>query len=244
MTTPVPSLPSPLPVLPTLQDNFDETLLYTHASMLSASCPMSYKRLEFLGCSALHLAVSRVLYDHHDDLDNGKMNSIRQLYVSRENLVRWGQAYEFDKKVIVPQSLTEGRDRFAGEIFNAYLGALSLKSQEAVMAFIKELMLPGLDVLRTEMEQTRVRDVETPTNPQAMQMLNERLQSLNIALPEYAVDDSRNPGPEQFEVRCVVLGNVAGRAHGRAKIEAKRKAADIVFRRGERFLAALRFSAA
>jgi ribonuclease-3 len=235
MVNVIPSIPEPLPTLPPLAAEL-EAEIYTHKSSTSTTITANYERLEFLGDTALHLAVSRVLYNHDDALVKGVMNDLVKLYFSNENVVRWGKIYGLGEKVIVGQSLLplseDSRASYAGALFKAYMGALSLQSQEVVNNFVGELMLPGLEAVRTSLR-------PPPVDCGALQRLNEMLRGLELGLPEYSVDDTRVPGPTNFYVKCMVQGHVVGRADGRAIKEAKRRAAESALGRGRTWFAVM-----
>jgi ribonuclease III len=230
-----PSLPNPLPSLPPIPADRSR-VVYTHKSTTSTTTPDNYERLAYLGHAALELAVTRVLYDHPDHLDKGEIDRLRTIYITKDILARWGRAYHFDDRVNVGLPLlplsTEHRNTFAADTFEAYLGAISLDSQDIITDFVSKLMIPGLEIVRDGMRQG-------PVDVQAMQRLNEMLVRLGIDLPDYEIDDSQNPGPRQFDARCVIRGNICGQANGRRKAEAKRRAAEIVVGKGETWLAAI-----
>jgi len=236
MTSLTPSLPSPLPDLPKVREDL-ETRIYNHVSSTSSVTSQSYKRLGFLGDVSLHLAISHILYNRTDNLDNHEMTELRKLYVAKGNLALWGRAYHFDDKVNVGNALlpltAEHRDKFAGETFEAYLGALYLESQEVVTGLVGKLMLPGLETARRGIQ-------EPPVDKNALQTLNEMLRRLDIDFPEYDVKDTKKPGPAQFDVVCRVAETVVSQANGKGKAEAKRRAAEKALGKGEMWLATLR----
>lgn len=231
----MPTLPSPLPPLPTPHPDHSK-IVFTHKSTTSVTTPYNYERLAYLGHAALELALTRILYEHTGLLDKGEIDRIRAVYITKDNLVSWGRAYRFEDRVNVATPLlplsTEHKDTFAAETFEAYLGAIHLGSQDILTEFARELIIPGLETVRGGMRQER-------EDPRAMQQLHERLVRLGIGLPVYQIDDSLNPGPGQYDAKCVIKGQVCGQANGRGKAEAKRRAAEIVVNKGETWLAAV-----
>jgi ribonuclease-3 len=230
-----PILPSPLPPLPPIRAGLSRDV-YTHKSTTTITTPQNYERLTYLGHAALELALTRILYEHAGLLEKGEIDRIRAVYITKDNLASWGRAYHFEDRVNFASHLrplsTEQKNTFAAETFEAYLGAIQLDSQDILTEFVRELIIPGLEIVRGGMRQESA-------DPKAMQQLHEMLVRLGIDLPHYQIDDSQNPGPGQFDAKCVIKGNICGQANGRGKAEAKRRAAEIVVRKGETWLAAI-----
>src|ERR1700738_3107093 len=109
MTSYLPTIPNPLPILPSIAQEL-ENQVYTHpTSTSSGACgnPVSWERLEFVGNDSLRFAMAAILYDHGEPLNKREMHELQTLYVSNGNLARWGRAYDFDTKVTVGQAHVE-----------------------------------------------------------------------------------------------------------------------------------------
>lgn len=229
-------VPSPLPKLPPVEGDL-KSQIHTHSSSISTSSPIPYNRLALLGDASLHAAVTKILFNHTEFLEPGKISELRSFYVSNRNVSCWGRAYEFDKSVIVASHLLplkeESRNKFAAATFEAYLGAVVLKdSQEAVTKFIGELVAPSLE---------KIKFGGMTVDTFAVQKLNEKLSHMGIPPPEWVWKEGEGENlEEQFEVRCTINGKFAGKANGRSIAEGKRKAATVAMNKPERFFTGLK----
>ena len=235
----LPTLPSSLPDLPEIEDDFHQEV-FTHSSSTSSNSNIPYNRLACLGDTYLTAAITKILYDHPAIFDAGEITEIRKSYISNENVAQWGRAYGFDNKVIVATHMlplrNENRNKISASIFRAYIAALALGTSHEIMTeFIKLLVDPGLDTVRSN---TGAK--ESIVDKMSMQKLHERLVRLQIDLPQYEVEDLGAQSQPRFEVRCTIKGNEVGRAAGRSIADAKRAAAEKALRKGEKFLTLLK----
>src|SRR5947207_4802696 len=98
MTVTEPKIPSPLPPLPPVDEDF-KSQIHTHSSAMSTQNP-PYDRLALLGSAIVQAAITRILFNHPDFLDTRQICDLRSFYVSSANLGFWGCSYEFDKSII------------------------------------------------------------------------------------------------------------------------------------------------
>jgi dsRNA-specific ribonuclease len=210
MPVAIPKLPSPLPRLPDVAEELKKQS-FTHTSSTCTNTPVAYRRLALLGDASLHAVITRILFEHPVEFDVGTINEIRTTYVAKANLARWGRAYRLDEKVNVGAHMLplkeEDRDKLASMTFQAYLGALSLTSNDTLTQFIKALITPSLK---------RWKPQGVP-DKRAKQTLNERLVGLRIAVARYTYTDRGGDAETgaRFEVKCIVRGHIVGRGVGR-----------------------------
>ena len=221
----MPKLPEPLPDLPHLHNDQLETQVYTHNSSTSSKESISWDRLACLGDTCLSSAITKILFDHEDLLNAGEITEIRKYYVSNANLAQWGRAYEFHTRVNVAKHmvLTDySLRKFGGCAFQAYLGALAYtQGHETMTIFVGKLVEPGLEDIRSA-----VKKPISPVDKDVMGKLNDRLTKLEIALPEYKIEDLGDKVSPRFDVRCIIKGNVVSRASANNKREGQRAAAN------------------
>lgn len=220
--------PETLPDLPHVRKEFIDQI-YTHASGTSTTRPTSNDRLAYLGSAHLNAAISEVLFEELKDFPVGRLTEIRNEYNSNANVARWGQAYEFDKELVISPHLLPLTEpsRFVAAAFQAYLAATLLSSsQDEVKKFVKALVVPTLDGFRN-----------LPREPDktVVQTLHERLVVMEIPLPTYVYTENEATDlGKKFEVVCNVRGKVVGKGVGRSKDEAKRRSAEQAMRMNDR----------
>jgi dsRNA-specific ribonuclease len=228
MTTTAQRLPTKLPDLPSVREEFHDQI-YTHVSCTSTTKPVSYERLAFLGNAHLNAAITRVLFEHLKKYTLGDMSEIRSKYNSNANVAGWGQAYGFDEKLVIAPHLLPLTEpsRFVAGSFQAYLGAVLLSSsQDEVNSFVEALIVPTLDEFR---------DLPKEPDRTVVQTLHERLVLLDVLLPEYEFSELETRDPKKrFEAECVVRGNVVAKGVGKNKDEAKRRSAENAMRMTDR----------
>lgn len=237
MTIPQPfQIPASLPLLPPVDEDL-KSQIHTHSSSISTNSPIPYNRLALLGGASLLVAVTKILFNHTDFLEPGKISELRSFYVSNRNVSSWGRAYEFDENIIIAQHLLplkeETRDKFAAATFEAYLGAVVLRdSQETVTTFIEELIAPSLAKMKAR--------GTTPVDTFALQKLNEKLNRMGLSPPEWLSKEEGENVDDRFEVKCIINGKFVAKANARSIVEGKRKAATLAMHKPERFFTGLK----
>lgn len=175
------------------------------------------ERLEFLGDSILNLSITQSLYDRFPDATEGQMSRLRATLVRRSTLA--DVAREFNLGGFLIMGLGErksggfGRDSILSNTVEAIIGAICLDrglpaSQERVLAWYES----RLDELSLDVSQ---KDCKT--------RLQEYLQGIGAALPEYIVTKTTGMSHEQvFTVECrseVLAEQVVGEGSSRRAAE-------------------------
>ena len=97
----------------------------------------SYQRLEFLGDSVIHKVLANYLYTRYPDEDEGFMTRLRTKIESGESLALFTKAMGLQEYILLPRNLEElgGREKnykILEDVFEAFIGALSLESTDEV----------------------------------------------------------------------------------------------------------------
>jgi ribonuclease-3 len=177
------------------------------------------ERLEFLGDAVLQLTVSEFLYRSYPKRPEGELTRMRAGIVCEPSLVRFAEALEFGKVVLLGkgEEQTGGRSRpsLLADAFEAFLGALYLdQGLEAVQLFLERHMFP----LVTGDEHMPPKDFKTH--------LQEKIQQLGHGPLEYRIVEERGPAHDREFVAVVSAGrHLLGKGGGRSKKEAEQKAA-------------------
>lgn len=177
------------------------------------------ERLEFLGDAVLQLTVSEYLYRRFPKRPEGELTRMRAGIVCEPSLVRFAEALEFGKVVLLGkgEELTGGRTRpsLLADAFEAFIGALYLdQGLEAVQSFLERHMFP----LVTGNEHMPPKDFKT--------QLQEKIQELGQGPLEYRIVEERGPAHDREFVAIVQAGRqTLGRGGGRSKKEAEQQAA-------------------
>ncbi|WP_283246405.1 ribonuclease III [Paenibacillus sp. Marseille-Q4541] len=197
---------------------------FTHASYVNEhrfSQSQDNERLEFLGDAVLELTVSEYLYNEHPNRPEGELTKMRAALVREPSLVKFAEALEFGKYVLLGkgEELTGGRTRPAllADVFESFIGALYLdQGLEQVKKFLDRHVFAGL-VIEGELALT---DFKTE--------LQELTQHHNMGVLEYRIVEERGPAHEREFVSEVYMGSQRlGRGTGRSKKEAEQKAAQL-----------------
>jgi ribonuclease-3 len=177
--------------------------------------------LEFLGDAVLGLVVAHALFEQYPDSSEGQKSKIKASVVSTHSLARHAERIDLGRYLLLGrgEEKTGGRAKPAllADAYEALIAALYLDGGlEASGEFLRRELKNAID---EGMSQGFVgRDYKSA--------LQERLQALGKALPEYRVTGEAGPDHRKlFDVDVVVDGEVLGRATGRAKKEAEQEAA-------------------
>ncbi len=192
-----------------------------HASFANEAGDLaSNERLEFLGDSVIGMVVAHLLYQAHGDWDEGDLTRGLHRLVDRRALAALGRRLDLGALLQLGrtelQSGGEQKESILADATEAIIGAMYLDGGVApVMAFARNVFRDALaaDAPRVE------RDAKTA--------LQERVMADGGSLPRYeVVEDSQVEGDEErFAVLVRVAGEMAGRATGRSKRVAEKRAA-------------------
>ncbi|MEQ1757536.1 MAG: ribonuclease III [Vicinamibacterales bacterium] len=177
--------------------------------------------LEFLGDAVLGLVVADALYRRFPHLDEGVKSKIKASVVSTASLARHAEAIRIGEHLLLGrgEEKTGGRFKQAllADAFEALIAAIYLDGGlEAASAFLSRELDDDLDAGATQ----------TVVGHDYKSALQERLQALGRALPEYRVASTTGPDHRKvFTIEVCVDGAVVASATGLAKKLAEQEAA-------------------
>jgi len=144
--------------------------------------PAHNERLEYLGDSVLNCVVALELYHKFPALPEGELSRLRANLVNQQSLAAIAQQFDFGARL----RLGEGEVRSGGGRRPSILA-------DAVEAVVGAAFLDGGFATARNV----VQDPKT--------LLQEHLQGLKLALPQYSVIATRGEAHEQqFQVECVI----------------------------------------
>ncbi|TVX97708.1 ribonuclease III [Cohnella terricola] len=195
---------------------------FTHASYVNeqrGARIADNERLEFLGDAVLQLTVSEYLFRLYPDSPEGELTRLRASIVCEPSLVRFAEALEFGKVVLLGkgEEQTGGRSRpsLLADAFEAFLGALYLdQGLDVVRSFLERHMFPALP-----------RDGQAPLKDYKTE-LQEKVQQLSMGALDYRIVEEKGPAHDREFVAVVGIGKQQlGKGVGRSKKEAEQQAA-------------------
>ena len=216
-------------VLKTLQQNTgyffqDQALLrtaLTHSSYASEQTPPVpwNERLEFLGDAVLEVIMSRRLFLHFPDRQEGVLTRFRSLLVNEEATSGYALSLGLDDALLLGkgENLTGGRKRksLLGDAFEALLGAVYLDGGLEAAIAIVEKVLPNLEL--------KLQKLEERDNPKGtLQELAQREFHVN---PTYTEINGTGPDHLPHFVMEVHVQDVVARGEGGSKKAAETDAA-------------------
>lgn len=166
-----------------------------------------YERLEFFGDAVLKLAVSELLFNRFDDLDEGALTKIRAYLISDSTLAKLAKSLGFDRFVRLSSSEARNgganRQNTLADVFEAVLGALYLDGGSAVaFNFVQPIVTSFYD---NSSHDELLHDYKSG--------IQEWLQKRQLPLPDYEVVDSSGPEHDKVFVVDVVLKLLDGSVH-------------------------------
>jgi ribonuclease-3 len=177
--------------------------------------------LEFLGDAVLGLVVAEALYRRFPEFDEGLKSKIKASVVSTASLARHAEAIQLGEHLL----LGRGEEKTGGRFKQALLA-------DAFEALIAAIYLDGgldaaAEFLRRELdEDLEAGATQTVVGHDYKSALQERLQALGRALPEYRVASATGPDHRKvFTIEVLVAGEVLASASGLAKKQAEQQAA-------------------
>jgi ribonuclease-3 len=179
--------------------------------------------LEFLGDAVLGLVVADVLFRRYPDYTEGQKSKVKASVVSTQSLARHAEQIRLGDHLL----LGRGEEKTGGRFKQALLA----DGYEALIAAI--YLDGGLPAAAGFLERELNDAIEAGEGQSVVgqdykSALQERLQALGRALPEYRVAAESGPDHRKtFMIEVVVEGDVLGMATGRAKKEAEQEAARI-----------------
>lgn len=185
--------------------------------------------LEFLGDAVLGLVVTDALFHQYPSYTEGQKSKVKAAVVSTQSLARQAEVIQLGDHLI----LGRGEEKTGGRFKQALLA-------DAYEALIAAIYLDGgLEAagafLRRELKEAIDAGIAQTFAPDYKSALQEKLQALGRALPEYRLSGAEGPDHRKtFNIEVIVSGDVLGAASGRAKKEAEQEAARLALDRLER----------
>jgi len=176
--------------------------------------------LEFLGDAVLGLVVVDALFHQYPTYSEGQKSKVKAAVVSTQSLARRAEAIQLGDHLI----LGRGEEKTGGRFKQALLA-------DAYEALIAAIYLDGgieaaAMFLRRELKEAIDAGSAQTIAPDYKSTLQERVQAIGLALPEYRLSGSEGPDHRKtFTIDVVINGEVLGSATGRAKKEAEQEAA-------------------
>jgi ribonuclease-3 len=177
--------------------------------------------LEFLGDAVLGLIVADTLFHRFPDYSEGQKSKIKAAVVSTHSLARHAERLGLGEHLI----LGRGEEKTGGR----FKAALLADAYEALIAAI--YLDGGIDAARAFLGRELDDAISAGEQPDFhgedfKSALQERLQSLGKALPEYRVVNEEGPDHRKiFHVDVIVGGETLASALGKTKKEAEQEAA-------------------
>ena len=183
--------------------------------------------LEFLGDAVLGLVVASALFRRYPTFDEGHKSKMKAFIVSTQSLAKRAELMRLGDHLI----LGRGEEKTGGR----FKLALRADAYEALIAAI--YLDGGLEAAETFLLRELHEDIDSGSMQEFVgqdykSALQERVQALGVALPEYRVAGESGPDHRKtFSVDVVVNGEVLGSASGKAKKEAEQEAARLALLR-------------
>lgn len=203
--------------LPVIESPALKARVFQHVSMSANKTYLDDKeiisqhneRLEFLGDSVLNTIVTRILYERFPYAKEGQLSQMRSKLICNKTLAEFSQAYNFHLQLrcnIDEEQLRLGRQKVYADIFEAYVGALSMERGYdllEVQMWLASLMDKMLRKMAKELEG------QLPVDRNAKAELYALVGSASLH-PQYIVVSNGNGINSQFEVHCVMELEVLG----------------------------------
>jgi ribonuclease III len=176
--------------------------------------------LEFLGDAVLGFVVADRLFHQFPEYNEGQKSKIKAAVVSTQSLARHAEAIKLGDYLL----LGRGEEKTGGRLKSALLA----DTYEALVAaiYLDGGLEPAATFLHRELKDAIDGGSERLFVQDYKSALQERVQALGRALPEYRVSGESGPDHHKlFSIEVVVNGEVLGTATGRAKKEAEQDAA-------------------
>ena len=176
--------------------------------------------LEFLGDAVLGLVVVDALFHQYPTYSEGQKSKVKAAVVSTQSLARRAEAIQLGDHLI----LGRGEEKTGGRFKQALLA-------DAYEALIAAIYLDGgieaaAGFLLRELKEAIDAGSAQTIAPDYKSTLQERVQAMGLALPDYRLSGSEGPDHRKtFTIDVVINGEVLGSATGRAKKEAEQEAA-------------------
>lgn len=190
----------------------------THASI--APCRQaSNERLEFLGDSALGMAVCMEVFRRYPDFCEGELTKIKSAVVSRKTCASISKKISLDKHLLLGKGVGEKESipsSMMAAVLESVIGAILLDSSfEAAQAFILRHIGPYIDAAVASKHQLNYKS-----------QLQQHSQKMLGQSPTYEIVEEQGPDHSKcFEVCVRIADRTFRSAWGRNKKDAEQQAA-------------------
>lgn len=217
------------PQLPPIRNPEIQSRVFTHRSSAGKGKAQSYERLEYLGDSFIHYAVTRVIYLFFPSASDGELSEMRNDLVSNSRLASYANIYEFDKKLITSDrevaKPTAQISKVYADLFEAYIGGILHDNpvEGGVIAekFIADLLSPTL--ISIEMANIRTGKVDKKAKDKLYSYIGGQSQAIAyIDTPVAAGVSAQYAG---YTVKCVVADENIGKGWATNRADAQFRAA-------------------
>lgn len=182
------------------------------------------ERLEFLGDAVLDLAISHILMDLFEDVNEGELSKYRAYIVNEGGLCKVAKGLELGNYMLLGrgEEVTQGREKASilANTMEALLGALYLDAGfERTKEIIHRLFMPMIEEIKAS---GPLDDFKS--------MLQEYTQDRYKQRPEYLLVEESGPSHDRtFRVCLRLAGRIIAGGEGKSKKEAEQKAAREAF---------------
>jgi ribonuclease-3 len=176
--------------------------------------------LEFLGDAVLELVVTRYLFDHLPQDNEGMLTALRSALVRTETLAEVALELELGERLY----MSKGEERSGGrsnlsllaDTFEAVVGALYLdQGLLAVQELVMKWLVPKL---------TQIKERRLFKDPKSL--LQETIQAKGLTAPDYQLIKAEGPDHDKtFQMQVMIAGKVWGEGVGSSKQQAQQQAA-------------------
>ena len=185
------------------------------------------ERLEFLGDSVLNCVIAKHLYDTYPDVPEGDLSRLRSNLVNQQTLATLAQKLNLGELLL----MGEGERKSAGfrrpsilaDVLEAIFGAVFIDAGfAAAEQVVLKLYIPF--IAQTDVH---IRDKDAKT------LLQEYLQSRQLALPKYTVTATQGEAHAQlFQVACEIAQlKLSTRGEGSSRRSAEQAAAQAAYQK-------------
>ena len=202
--------------------SFEDQSLYELAVTHRSVSALNNERLEFLGDALLGFVIAAEITKKFPEATEGDLTRIRASLVNGENLAGIANHYQIGDLIL----LGEGEKKTGGhrrpsilaDVFESLLGAIYLDSD---FYTVRNILISIFQPAIGKVESAKI-------NKDAKTILQEHLQSMGFALPEYLILEVSGPEHrKEFTVECktdLALENQT--ASGNSKRKAEQAAAN------------------
>lgn len=205
------------PELPLIKDHHLEERVFIHKStmnnksyLLQSELINSHnERLEFLGDSVLNNIATLILYERYPTAPEGELSKMRSILVNNVTLAEFSIKYGFDKKLksnINDAILRQGKQKIFADIFEAYVGALSIENEvqsRVIHDWLFKLYLKKLKQFDDEIKLTE------EVNKDAKSELYSLVGTAAFH-PIYRVLETGDGAAKNYQVQCMMGHEVLG----------------------------------